>query len=156
MPKGIPKAKEENTLVPELTSEPEFATKEEINELKGTVLKIYDLLEEKKQTEKKEQESSENQESLPEANPIKPSWRKVVDMVLGPDYGINVSYTGGGGMIFRVIVPKSKSNATDAYFKLYKNDVRSKVIALGSNDADQIKQWCLKIKKNLSVKPKQI
>lgn len=156
MPKGIPKAKEENTLVPELTSEPEFATKEEINELKGTVLKIYDLLEEKNKTEKKEQEVIDNQEALPEANPIKPSWRKVVDTILGPEYGINVSYTGGGGMIFRVIIPKGQSNATDAYFKLYKNDVRSKVIALGSNDADQIKSWCLKIKNNLKNKPKQL
>jgi hypothetical protein len=162
MPKGIPNKKEDTELLPKLSEPVEeinFATKTEINELKDIVVKLYDIIDSQKkelQVKKEEQEKKEDQDVFPDAPPIKRKWRSIVDAVLGTDFGINVSYSGAGGMIFRVIVPRDKSNADNAYFSLYHNDVRSKVIALGGNEDEAIKMWCKKIKQNLVIKPKQV
>jgi len=88
----------------------------------------------------------------PNENPIPPAWRKAVDEILGADFGISVSYPNdGSGFLFRIIVPKEKSNASTSHWTMYKTDIRTKSL----NNAEGlpgIKQYCELVKRNLSKK----
>ena len=94
----------------------------------------------------------EDVDATPSENPIPPAWRKVVDEVLGTDFGISISYPGDGtGFLFKIIVPKDKSNASKDYLEMYKIDVRTKAIN-NSEGIGGIRLYCEKVKKNLGLK----
>ena len=91
--------------------------------------------------------SAENPNS---AIPMNPEWRKMVDEILGPDFGMDLQYSSGGDVImFTVIVPLEKSNSKPDYKEYYKVDRRT----ISLNPAQTgvgVRQWCQKIKRNLS------
>ena len=87
-----------------------------------------------------------------EKAPIPPAWRKLVDELLGMDFGINISYPQtGSGFLFRIIVPAEKSNMSKDYKNFYKVDVRTKAINYNEG-IDGIRKFCELVKKNLEVK----
>lgn len=84
--------------------------------------------------------------------PVPPKWRAMVDEILGTDFGLNVIYPDqGSGFMFQILVPKDKSNASKSYLEFYKVDVRTKALA-GSEGIDGIKEFCEKVKTNLTRK----
>lgn len=80
---------------------------------------------------------------------LNPEWRKIVDEILGPDFGIMVNFDKDGStMKFTIIVPKDKSNAKQDYMEFYKHDYRT--IALNpAATGIGVRQWCERIKRNL-------
>jgi aspartyl/asparaginyl-tRNA synthetase len=87
-----------------------------------------------------------------EKAPIPPAWRKLVDEILGMDFGINVSYPlSGGGFLFKIIVPAEKSNMSKDYKEFYKTDVRTKSINYNEG-ADGVRKFLELVKKNLEKK----
>ena len=88
----------------------------------------------------------------PEVIPVPPQWRKLVDDILGPEFGINVVYpSSGSGFMFKLIVPMDKSNASAAHKEFYKVDVRTKAIQYNEG-VDGIKKFLELVKTNLSKK----
>jgi hypothetical protein len=87
-----------------------------------------------------------------EKAPIPPAWRKLVDELLGMDFGINISYPQtGSGFLFRIIVPEEKSNMSKDYKNFYKVDVRTKAINYNEG-IDGVRKFCELVKKNLEQK----
>ncbi len=93
-------------------------------------------------------EKKEIDEASPDEQPMNPHWIKVVHEVLGEDFTAEVIYPKSGGVLFRVIVPKDKSNAPANYFEMHDRDKRTKEI--GQTGTAGVKKWCDQIKKNLS------
>lgn len=87
-------------------------------------------------------------EAGPDEQPMNPHWTRVVHQVLGEDFDCEVTYPKSGGVLFKVIVPKSKSNASQSYWGMHKRDVRTKEI--GQTGLEGVKKWCELIKKNLA------
>lgn len=84
--------------------------------------------------------------------PIPPAWRKMVDEILGMDFGIDVVYPqSGSGFLFKVIVPAEKSNASQSYKEFYKVDIRTKALSY-SDGVDGIRKFCELVKTNLGRK----
>jgi len=84
--------------------------------------------------------------------PVPPAWRKMVDELLGMDFGIDVVYPQtGSGFLFKIIVPEEKSNMSKDYKEFYKVDIRTK--SLNYNEGiEGIKKFCESVKKNLERK----
>ena len=84
--------------------------------------------------------------------PIPPDWRKMVDEILGMDFGIDIVYPqSGSGFLFKIIVPAEKSNASQSYKEFYKVDIRTKAISY-SDGIEGIRKFCELVKVNLSKK----
>ena len=86
--------------------------------------------------------------AAPDETPMNPHWVKVVHQVLGEDFDCEVAYPKSGGVLFKVIVPKKISNASQSYWEMNKRDVRTKEI--GHTGTEGVKKWCELIKKNLA------
>ena len=87
----------------------------------------------------------------PDATPVPPAWRKMVDEILGTDFGLHVIYPDkGAGFLIKIIVPDEKSNASQAYKEFYKVDIRTKAISY-SEGVDGIKLYCEKVAGNLGI-----
>ena len=87
-----------------------------------------------------------------EKMPVPPAWRKMVDEILGLDFGIDVVYPqSGSGFLFKLIVPKEKSNASEAYKEFNRTDIRTKAVSY-SDGVDGIRKFCELVKINLSKK----
>ena len=87
-----------------------------------------------------------------EKAPIPPAWRKLVDEILGMDFGINVSYPqSGSGFLFKLIVPAEKSNMSKDYKEFYKVDVRTKAINYNEG-MEGVRKFLELVKKNLEKK----
>ena len=91
-------------------------------------------------------------EAKPDLSPVPPSWRKMVDEILGHDFGVNVSYPDkGSGFLFKIIVPMEKSNMTSAQRDMCKVDIRTK--AIGYNEGtDGVKKYIELVAINLKKK----
>jgi len=84
--------------------------------------------------------------------PVPPVWRKMVDEILGMDFGIDVVYPqAGSGFLFKIIVPAEKSNMSKDYKEFYKVDIRTKAINYNEG-IDGIRKFCEGVKKNLERK----
>ncbi len=81
--------------------------------------------------------------------PVPPAWRQLVEDILGEDFDCEFSLPESGGSIFRIIVPKAKSNAPQMHWQYHKRDVRSK--ELGNTGVKGVKEWCLLVRKNLTA-----
>ena len=83
-------------------------------------------------------------------SPIPPAWRKMVDDILGIEFGIDIVYPqAGSGFLFKIIVPAEKSNADQAYKELYKTDIRTKAVSY-SDGIEGVRKFCELVKTNLS------
>jgi len=82
-----------------------------------------------------------------EETPISPVWKKLVTDILGEDFSCELALPAAGGTIFRIIVPKEKSNASQMHWTMFKRDVRSR--ELGNTGEKGVKDWCLKVRVNL-------
>ena len=92
--------------------------------------------------------AKEIQEAGPDDTPMNPHWRKLVKQILGEEFECETSYPKSGGVLFKVIVPKSKSNASQSYWEVNRRDVRTREI--GHTGAEGVKKWCELIKSNLA------
>lgn len=99
-----------------------------------------------------EMDSEINLENVdPNKIPIPPAWRKMVDDILGVEFGIDVVYPQqGSGFLFKIIVPKEKSNASPAHQEFYKVDIRTKAIAYNEGISG-VENFCQKVAKNLGI-----
>ncbi len=102
---------------------------------------------------KKKAEMKEVDEAVPDDTPIAPSWTKAVHEILGKDFECEATYPTSGGVLFKVIVPLDKSNASESYLEDNKRDVRTKDI--GNTGLEGVKKWCSLIKKNLARTQKE-
>ena len=80
-------------------------------------------------------------------SPVPPAWRQLVTEILGEDFDVELTLPEAGGSIFKIIVPKDKSNASQMHWTMFKRDVRSK--ELGNTGAKGVKECCLLVRKNL-------
>jgi len=88
--------------------------------------------------------------------PVPPAWRKMVDELLGMDFGIDVVYPqAGSGFLFKIIVPEEKSNMSKDYKEFYKVDIRTKAINYNEG-TEGIKRFCETVKRNLERKPQAV
>ena len=88
----------------------------------------------------------------PDKMPIPPAWREIVTETLGDEFGINVVYpTSGAGFLFKISVPKEKSNAGKDYLDFYKVDIRTKSISY-SDGISGVRKYCELVAKNLGIK----
>ncbi len=134
----------------------EIVTKEEFDNLAKSVEGLGGILSDivNKLNQPKDVAPTQGQqvEPTPDSAPVPPGWRKIVDETLGPDFGINVVYPEtGAGFQFKIIVPKEKSNAEQAYLELYKVDVRTKAISY-SEGIEGVRKYCELVAKNLGIK----
>lgn len=86
-------------------------------------------------------------EGSTDETPVPPAWKELVTQILGPEFECELVFPDAGGQIFRIIVPKEKSNASQMHWTMHKRDVRSR--ELGNTGAKGVKEWCLKIRRNL-------
>lgn len=85
--------------------------------------------------------------------PVPPSWRAMVDEILGMDFGIDVVYPqSGSGFLFKIIVPEEKSNMSKDHREFYRVDVRTKAVNYNEG-IDGVRKFCELVKKNLEKKP---
>ena len=140
----------EEKVPPVKKAKPQYATVEQLGEMMQLMQAINAKLEAK---------DAEKVIVPDEASPVgtienpgvtlNPEWRKIVDEILGPDFGIQVSFDkDGADMKFTIVVPKEKSNAPRDYLEYYKHDWRT----ISLNPAQTgvgVRQWCEKIKRNL-------
>ena len=118
----------------------EYATKDDLNEIKELIKGIA----------KKEPEKQEEKPEEPDIAPVSPKYRKLVDEILGEDFGINVSYPDTGGFLFKIMVPKEKSNASKAHLEFYKTDIRTKSIPY-SEGIEGVRKYLEKVAGNLKI-----
>lgn len=130
--------------------DPRYATKEDLNRINSSLEKLTDILTSKtKEIEEPVSLPINLEAEQPDKSPVPPKWRAIVDEVLGTDFGINIVYPDqGSGFLFKVIVPKEKSNAAKDYLEMYKVDVRTKAVSY-QDGIEGVKQFCERIKKNL-------
>lgn len=84
--------------------------------------------------------------------PIPPAWRKMVDEILGLDFGIDIVYPqSGSGFLFKIIVPAEKSNASESYKEFHKVDIRTKAVSY-SEGIEGVRKFCEMVKINLAKK----
>lgn len=134
------------------TTSKEFVSREEFNQMLEL---MKTMIEQNKAKDapapsslKAAQEMSEGPK--PGRAPVDPKWRKIVDSILGPDFGVDVVYPSrGSGFLFKIIVPLSKSNAGESHLSYYKSDVRTKAVSMGDAESG-ITEHCKKIKANLT------
>lgn len=86
-------------------------------------------------------------EASADETPVPPAWKQLVTEILGSDFDAELVFPEAGGQIFRVIVPKDKSNASQMHWTMHKRDIRSR--ELGNTGAKGVKEWCLKVRLNL-------
>lgn len=137
----------------------EAVSRSEFDELKGLMKTVAEAVVELKKAPRTESSAgaapqpaeptdAEVKDADPNENPVNPHWRRLVDEVLGPDFGIEVYYPKDGGCHFTIIVPKDKSNAGDAHWANFKQDRRTREI--GHTGIDGVKKWAELVKKNLA------
>ena len=110
------------------------ALAELVKSLAGSV----QALAESKSVVAKTPEQKEVDEASPDEQPINPHWRKIVHQTLGTDFDCEVTYPRSGGVLFKVIVPKNRSNANASYWEMNKRDVRTREI--GHTGAEGVKK----------------
>lgn len=153
--------KKETKKADEPVNETNYITKEELVGILDKFLdKVNDTIDSKVPTVIKEEkaiEKAEEDSTTGSSDPMIPAeYRQMVDEVLGKDFGIRISYPSkGSGFIFRVIVPKEKSNASDFYYEMYKEDVRSKALT-GGEGSDVIRLHCERIARNLGIDKRDV
>lgn len=87
----------------------------------------------------------------PSASIVPPAWREIINKTLGPDFGVDVVYPESGTSFqLKIIVPKEKSNASQAHLDFYKVDVRSKSLSY-SEGIDGVRKYCELVAKNLGI-----
>jgi hypothetical protein len=120
-----------------------------VEKLAGLVSGLVDKISTPKVEEKPVVEVKDD--AKPEAVPVPPAWRKIVDDTLGADFGVDVVYPeSGAGFKFRIIVPLKKSNASQAHLEFYKVDVRTKAISY-SEGIEGVRAFCELVAKNLGI-----
>ena len=123
--------------------------------VKSLVSTVQAVAESKPVTKEEAEERKEIESADPDETPMNPNWKKIVNQVLGSEFDCEASYPKSGGVLFKVIVPKNKSNASQSYWEMNKRDVRTKEI--GHTGSEGVKKWCELIKKNLArTKQEQI
>ena len=123
--------------------------------VKSLVSTVQAVAESKPVTKEEAEEKKEIESADPDETPMNPNWKKIVNQVLGSEFDCEASYPKSGGVLFKVIVPKNKSNASQSYWEMNKRDVRTKEI--GHTGSEGVKKWCELIKKNLArTKQEQI
>jgi hypothetical protein len=139
-----------------MAKEKKYVTKEEFEKLEIGVNAILEKLSAAPVIEAPTQTPTvmapEVKDDEPDIMNVPPAWRKIVDEVLGSDFGLNVVYPDkGSGFMFKIIVPKEKSNASQSHWEFYKTDVRTKAISY-SDGIDGVKLYCEKVARNLGIK----
>ena len=147
-----------NEDIPQSALKDEYATKDALNSLIDSVTHLAGIV--RDLAEKKDEVKNPDpnlkpipvDEAKPDLSPIPPSWRKMVDEILGLDFGLNVSYPDkGSGFLFKIIVPMEKSNMPEAQRQMYKVDIRTKAISYGEG-VDGVKRYCELVAQNLKRK----
>jgi len=106
--------------------------------------------------------SYETQDAGPQDSEIPPQYRGLVHKFFNPEDGfkflltypsINEKGAEVGGYYFTIVVPKELSNATDAYLKLYKVDLRTRALQ-AAHMVKGIEEWCQRVARNINYKKK--
>jgi len=146
--------------------DPRYATKDDIKSLLDAMVKLSkeikpvaeipgtaDMSKVKESVPEMRKEIDEQMErGLSEKAPVPPAWRKMVDEILGIEFGVDVVYPqSGSGFLFRIIVPPERSNVSEAHKNFYGADVRTKAVSY-SDGIEGVRKFCEMVKKNLEKK----
>lgn len=81
---------------------------------------------------------------------IPPSWRKIVDETLSPEFGIRIKeFDNTTDFMVDIIVPEKYSSLTPKEKELGVRDIRSRMISRSAGE-NGIRDWCKLIRSNLS------
>lgn len=136
-----------------------YASKKDLDEVKKIMLDLSKQIETANQ--QKVEEPKPATHITKEAQPLKAEeelsqivpteWRALVDKLLGDDFGLKVEYPiGGNGFVIHISVPKEKSNASDAHWIYYHQDMRSKVID-SKEGINGVESFIKKVAQNLRI-----
>lgn len=126
-----------------------YVTQEQFSELLSAVQGLAKQRETKKEPIIDEAAPAGSVENPNLSIPMNPEWRKVIDDVLGKDFGMTVEYSKDGSLIiFGIIVPDNKSNMKPDYKEFFKTDIR-KIALNPAQTGVGVRQWCERIKRNL-------
>lgn len=104
--------------------------------------------------------SYENQEAGPQENVLPPHYNVLVQKYFNPEDGfkffleyptIDAKGLEVGGYLFTIDVPKKFSNATEAHYKFYKVDLRTRALQ-AAHMVKGIEEWCQRVARNLNYK----
>ena len=130
---------------------PKGVKAEEFAEFKGEVMGMFEKLMTKMDAPKPTGPVVDimKEEAAPDRNriPVPPSWREMVENILGEEFDCEYELPPDGGQKFTIIVPKEKSNATKEYMENFHIDRRTK--ELGNTGIRGVKEWTLKVRQNL-------
>lgn len=79
--------------------------------------------------------------------PVPPSWRALVDEILGPNVPCFLELPENGGQKFGVYIPRELSNASQMHWSMHTRDKRSKELA--NTGIKGVKEFLLRVRKNL-------
>src|SRR3990167_7034036 len=103
------------------SSAQEYITKVDLQDFaKSLMVSIQtELLQKKEHQDQREPRIADKEieamDDKPDVEPIPTKYRAIVDELLGPEFGINISYPDSGGFLFKIIVPMNLSNASLAH-----------------------------------------
>lgn len=142
-----PKNEEANEKPESEQMDPRYASKSDINELKELMMGFAKGPAQPVKMAERVQADSE----LPDTSPVPPKYRMLVDDILGPEFGVNLVYPDtGSGFLFKVIVPREKSNASQAHLEFYKSDIRTKAIGY-QEGIEGVQKFLEKVARNLKI-----
>ncbi len=137
-----------------------YASKKDLDEVKKIMLDLSKQIEIANQSKKVEEPKNEIPKSTEPkvlkaeeelSNIVPAEWRALVDKLLGDDFGLKVEYPiGGNGFVIHINVPKEKSNASDAHWIYYHQDMRSKVID-SKEGINGVESFIKKVAQNLRI-----
>lgn len=132
------------------TPKPEYATVEQFNQVFDLVRGIAQKLEAGQEKVKDDSAPVTSKEHPLPFIPVDPNVRKEINDIFGPELGPEIAFDityNGGVPIFNLYIPLDKSNAKPEYLEMHHIDKRSASIAPG---AYTVREWCLKVRNNLS------
>lgn len=145
-----------------------FVTVEKFNQLSESVGSLVDLMKQQMEDAKEAKIKVDALPVTPEAlkietdiksagpkkfiTPVNPEWEQLAKDIINnsvPDAveRCEMEHLRSGGLIFTIVIKKEKSNATDDYLRMYKEDRRSREI--GAEGIGGVEAWAKLIGANL-------
>lgn len=140
--------------VPKVTQEEFGAFKESVNGALAMILEKLDKTPAPVQAIPVTQGAVNEAGPKTELTPVPPTWREMVDKILGPDFECEFYQPPQGGQKFSIIVPREKSNADQQHWKYFSRDRRTKELA--NTGVTGVEQWCKKVRANLIASGKTL
>ena len=139
----------------------QFVTQEKFDALSDSVGQLVGLV--KQSLEKSNEAAEKVAASIPETQlekdikkagpkhitPVNPEWEEKAREIIGADVvdHCEMEHLRSGGIMFTVVIKKEKSNASESYLQMHKEDRRTREV--GAEGIAGVENWCKLIAQNL-------